>query len=141
VGEELGAQSSMSGGGRYDGLVRELGGGDVAGVGFGAGLERLHLALEEAGSEPVRPEVDVFFASDDNTDRERMLTVMAELRRRGLACDADYAGRSLKGQLTQAGRVGARTTVVVAGGRATLRRRGEADVEVALDEVAERVLP
>ena len=60
---------------------------------------------------------------------------MAELRRRGLACDTDYAGRSLKGQMTQAGRTGASTVVVARAGDATVRRAGEAEVVVPLDDL------
>ncbi len=60
---------------------------------------------------------------------------MAALRRAGLACDTDYAGRSVKGQLTQAGRAGARTTVIVGREGARLRRAGETDVDVPLDDL------
>src|SRR5207253_9585949 len=98
TGEGLGAQSSLSGGGRYDGLVEDVGGPPTPGVGFGAGLERLHLALE--GQDPEPPAVDVFFLLEPDADRPAALAQMAELRAAGLACDTDYAGRSLKGQRT-----------------------------------------
>ena len=128
VGPELGAQSSLSGGGRYDGLVEEIGGPPTPGVGFGAGIERLHIAVgAEADDEPG---IDVFFAAEDDAPRAEVLALMAELRRGGRSCETDYAGRSLKGQLTQAGRLGARTVVIAAAGGVTVRRRGAEDVHV-----------
>ena len=131
VGDVEGAQSAISGGGRYDGLANELGGPPTPGVGFGAGIERLILALEREGLSADPPEVDVFVVTQD----EKPLELLAELRRRGLSADVDYAGRSLKGQLTQAQRLGARATVVVEGDRATIRRRGESDTTVLLAEL------
>jgi histidyl-tRNA synthetase len=140
-GPEKGAQSALSGGGRYDGLVEEIGGDPAPGVGFGAGIERLILALESSGVSAPAPAVDVFFAIEDGAPRERVAQWLAELRARGVASDTDFAGRSLKGQLTQAGRLGATTTVVVRGDGASIRRPGQADVEVAHDEVSARLLP
>jgi histidyl-tRNA synthetase len=64
-----------------------------------------------------------------------VLPVLAELRRGGVSCDVDYAGRSFKGQLTQAGRTGARTTAIVRGDGVTLRREGQADQDVSLADV------
>jgi len=139
VGPEEGAQSSLSGGGRYDGLVEEIGGPQTAGVGFGAGLERLILALDAAGVTAPQPSVDVFFALEEGASRERVAAWLKELRERGIAADTDYARRSLKGQLTQAGRLGAATTVVVGSEGASIRRSGGADEDVALDEVAARL--
>ena len=59
------------------------------------------------------PGIDVFFVCDEDADRVATLAAMMELRRAGLACDTDYAGRSRKGQLTQASRLGARSVIVV----------------------------
>jgi histidyl-tRNA synthetase len=104
----------LSGGGRYDGLAEELGGGPTPGVGFGAGIERLLLALEHAGSTaPGDDGIDVFFLLEEGGDRATMLAEMMKLREKGLRCDADYAGRSVKGQLTQAGRLGAKHVIRV----------------------------
>jgi histidyl-tRNA synthetase len=114
VGPEGTSTSTISGGGRYDGLAEELGGAPTPGVGFGAGIERLLLALEGAGTPaPAGEGIDVFFVCEDGADRASVLSAMMELRRRGLRSDADYAGRSRKGQLTQARRLGARRTLVV----------------------------
>jgi histidyl-tRNA synthetase len=135
VGPEENVNSTICGGGRYDGLVEAVGGPPTPGVGFGAGIERLLLAIEREGAEVEAPRLDVFFVVD-GAPRERILALMAGLRRAGLACDTDWAGRSLKGQLTQAGRTGARTVVVARAGDAAVRRAGEAEQVVALDELA-----
>ena len=141
VGAALGAQSSLCGGGRYDGLIEEIGGPPTPGVGFGAGIERLLLALEEQRITAAAPALDVFFALEADALRAPVLGWIAELRARGVACDTDYAGRSLKGQLTQAGRSGAATTVVVSAVGATIRRTGAADEAVSHDGVLARLSP
>ena len=121
----------LSGGGRYDYLVEEIGGLPTPGVGFGAGVERLLIAMEEEGlAEAATPGVDVFFALDDGAPRERVAEWLRALRARGTSSDTDYAGRSLKGQLTQAARLGAAAVVVVGSERATVRRQGARDEEV-----------
>ena len=140
VGPDEGAQSTISGGGRYDYLIEELGGPPTPGIGFGAGIDRLLLALEHENITAEAPALDVFVAVADSSVRTAALDFVAELRRAGISCDTDYAGRSLKGQLTQAQRTGAKTTIVWAPDRITIRRRGEEDVEVARDELKDRVL-
>jgi histidyl-tRNA synthetase len=129
VGPEEGAQSTISGGGRYDYLIEEIGGPPTPGVGFGAGIERLHLALGDAPAEPR--EIDVFFAVDDPSKRGEVLRALARTRERGLSADTDYAGRSLKGQLTQAQRLGAANVVVAHASGFTVRKAGEADAELS----------
>ncbi len=140
VGPLENENATISGGGRYDYLVEEIGGPPTPGVGFGAGIERLLLALEEEGvTEVAQPALEVFFAVEPDAPRELVAAWLARLRERGISADTDYAGRSLKGQLTQAGRLGAATTVVVTAAGATLRRTGSADEQVALDDVLARV--
>ena len=129
------ANSSICGGGRYDGLVETIGGPATPGIGFGAGLERLLLALELEGVTAELPRLDIFFVVGDGAPRERVLATLAEVRRAGISADADYAGRSLKGQLTQAGRTRARTVVIVNGTDAAVRREGAAEQVVSLDDV------
>jgi histidyl-tRNA synthetase len=117
VGPEGGSQSVLSGGGRYDGLAEELGGPHTPGVGLGAGIERLLIALDQAGTTvSVDEGVDVFFVCVDGADRAAVLAKMMELRAAGKRADADFAGRSVKGQHTQASRLGARKVVVVEAG-------------------------
>jgi histidyl-tRNA synthetase len=139
VGPEENVNSTICGGGRYDGLVEAIGGPATPGIGFGAGLERLILAIEREGTAPEPQPLDVFFVVEPGAERERVLQLLAELRRRGISCDTDYAGRSLKGQFTQAGRVGAAATVVVRADGASIRRAGEPQADVALDDLLVRL--
>ena len=142
VGPLENENATISGGGRYDYLVEEIGGPPTPGVGFGAGIERLLLAMEAEGvADAEAPTIDVFFACEDDAPRALVTTWLSELRGRGVACDTDYAGRSLKGQLTQAGRSGAATTAVVGAEAVTIRRAGADDVTVAHDEVVARLSP
>ena len=129
VGPEAGAQSTISGGGRYDYLIEEIGGPPTPGVGFGAGIERLHFAIESQPEEPE--EIEVFFALDSAERRADILPVLARLRGEGRACETDYAGRSLKGQLTHAQRLGAKAVVIVGQDGVTVRRSGQDDVKVS----------
>jgi histidyl-tRNA synthetase len=132
--------ATLLGGGRYDYLVEEIGGPPTPGVGFGAGIERLLLAMEEEGVASVEPStVAVFFAVEPDAPRETVARWLAGLRADGVSCDTEYAGRSLKGQLTQAGRLGASTTVVVAADSATIRRAGRSDEMVTHDELLDRL--
>jgi histidyl-tRNA synthetase len=114
--EAIGAQDSICGGGRYDGLIEAIGGPPTPAIGFGAGIERLLLSL---GDTKVEPEgIDVFFVAAGGADRRAIATAVAELRRRDISADMDYAGRSVKGQHTQASRLGARRVEVVEPGQA-----------------------
>jgi histidyl-tRNA synthetase len=133
MAEALGAALSLAGGGRYDYLIEEIGGPATPAVGIASGIERLVLSLPD-GTETA-PAIDVFFAVEENDTRPDVLAAMGELRRAGHSADTDYAGRSMKGQLTQAGRLGARATVIAKRDGATVRRAGEQDEEFgSLDE-------
>ncbi|MEO6462278.1 MAG: ATP phosphoribosyltransferase regulatory subunit, partial [Candidatus Eisenbacteria bacterium] len=110
-----GAQSALGGGGRYDGLIEEIGGPSVPGVGFSAGLERILLALEERGlvPEPARALVYVARAGGDAVE-EAARALVRELRRAGLATVAELAGgRSLGAQFKHADRLGAVLAVII----------------------------
>ena len=113
--EAIGAQTTICGGGRYDGLMEAIGGPPTPGIGFGAGIERLLLSLGEPELQPEA--IDVFFIADEGADRAAIARALAELRRRGMSADTDYAGRSVKGQRTQASRLNARHVVVVGPGQ------------------------
>jgi histidyl-tRNA synthetase len=76
---------------------------------------------------------------EPSADRTRVLPLLAELRRRGLRAEMDYAGRSSKGQFTQAGRLGAGWTVIVDGGQATVREQGRQDWTASLDQLVDRI--
>jgi histidyl-tRNA synthetase len=120
----LGAQSQVAGGGRYDRLVELLGGPPTPANGWAAGVERILLAIGTADEERSH---DVFVAAEDS-QRERALSLVTELRRAGLRADLDLAGRGMKGQMRQADRVGARHALILdADGAIQLRdmRSGE----------------
>ncbi len=134
--DDLGAQDTICGGGRYDGLIEEIGGATTPGIGFGAGVERLLLSVP---AERREPPVDVFFVAAETDDRARVVPLLGELRRRGLRADMDYAGRSQKGQLGQASRLRAGWTVIVDGAHATVREPGRDDWTAQIDELVDRI--
>jgi histidyl-tRNA synthetase len=113
----LGAQDTVGAGGRYNGLVSELGGPDLAGIGFGSGVERILLA---AASHEVSTSLDVFFVTLAPDARTLAMLLASTLRSEGVACDVDYAGRSAKGQFRQADRSGAAFAAII--GEAELER-------------------
>jgi histidyl-tRNA synthetase len=126
--EAIGAQDTICGGGRYDGLIEAIGGPPTPGIGFGAGIDRLLFSL---GDTEVEPEgIDVFFVAEEGADRKAIAAALAELRRRNISAEMDYAGRSVKGQRTQASRLGARRVEVVEAGQAP-------DVETLIAELQE----
>jgi histidyl-tRNA synthetase len=114
VCDRLGAQSEIGGGGRYDGLIEQLGGPPTPAVGWAAGIERILLAL---GDETEAPGRDVFVSFDPAAGSGEMIqTAMAlveDLRRAGMSAELDLAGRGLKGQLKHANRIGARQVVIL----------------------------
>jgi histidyl-tRNA synthetase len=111
--DRLGAQSGLGGGGRYDGLVHELGGPELPGVGFGSGIERIVLALAAAGIHAPPQTIDIYFAAVDDASRREAFAIMTRLRARGRSCDGDRGGRSLKGMMRQAATLGAERTVIM----------------------------
>jgi histidyl-tRNA synthetase len=146
VWPELGAQSTLSGGGRYDGLAEQLGGRPAPGVGFGAGVERLVLTLEETGRGPAvgRP-LDALFAVLSDEARPRVHALMDDVREAGVRCDAAFGGRRLKRALELADRRGVPAVVIVgddewAAGEASVRDMTTGEQRrVALDRLAEEL--
>jgi histidyl-tRNA synthetase len=136
--DDLGAaQATICAGGRYDDLIEEIGGPPTPGVGWAAGVERSAMSLTR---DPEEAGLDVYVVTEGDVDRPTVLAQVAELRRAGLRTDLDYAGRSTKGQMTQAGRLRARLVVRVAGGEATLRESGENVGAFPVSEIASSVL-
>jgi len=135
--ERLGAQSGIGGGGRYDGLIEQLGGPPTPGVGWAAGIERILLAMREA---PPNRVPDAFVISADG-NTERAFHVALSLRRARLATRTDLAGRSFKNQMKQADRCGAEYAVILEeGGTVQLRDMGSGEQrEVAEAELAEEI--
>ena len=111
----LGAQSTMWGGGRYDGLIEALGGKPTPGVGMAVGMERVLLTLEALGANLTqdKPRLDVFVATLGEGARPAGLSLLYDLRRRGFAADLDYLGRSLKAQMKYAGKQQARYVAIL----------------------------
>jgi histidyl-tRNA synthetase len=123
---QIGAQNAVLGGGRYDGLVKHLGGPDRVGIGFAAGIERLVLALPDTLALPEkRPEV--FIAALGEIARESSLELLRDLRRAGINAQLEYEGRSLKSQMKRADRLKAPLVFILgddelARGEVTVRR-------------------
>lgn len=110
----LGAQSAVCGGGRYDGLVEEIGGPSTPGIGFAIGLERLLLALDMQNLIPVPAEnKKVYIAALGEDAIAAGFKIQEELRSRHVIADMDLQGRSLKGQMKQAGRMNAVYTIII----------------------------
>ena len=128
--EALGAQSGVGGGGRYDGLVEQLGGPPTPGCGFAAGVERMLMAAEERPQ--PQPGCDLFLAWEP-TERADAFALATEGRRAGLAAQLDLAGRSIKGQMKQADRAGARYVAILYPDGTVLR-----DMDSGQEEKVER---
>ncbi len=139
--DALGAQSGVGGGGRYDGLVEELGGPPTPGMGWAAGVERIMLA---GGAPPApAPTVELFIALED-TDRTRRraaFELLSEARSAGITAQMDLGGRSLKGQLSHAHALGARYVGIVGGEETVLKdMEGGKQEQIATDTVVHAVL-
>lgn len=129
VSDAVGAQDSLGGGGRYDGLVEAVGGEPTPGIGFAAGIERILLAMAVLRQEtPSRWQPFVFVATAGGQDAaDRGFALLSEIRRRRVPAEMDHLGRSLKAQMKQANRLGCMYALIVgdeelARGVATLRR-------------------
>ena len=114
VHDDLGAQSSIGGGGRYDGLLATIGGPDLGGVGFGLGLDRTMLAVEAEGlTVGDRSRCDVYVVALGAAARSRTVTLLRDLRRADVRSDTSYGGQGLKGAMKAADRSGAAYAVVL----------------------------
>lgn len=110
----LGSQGVLMGGGRYDGLVEYLGGPATPGIGFGAGMERLIMILEETGNQPkVNVNLDLFVITLGERAQQAAGDLLLNLREAGYRCDRDYTGKSMKKQLQMADKLGARYAAIL----------------------------
>ncbi len=141
VSDALGAQSTVCGGGRYDGLIDELGGPHLPSLGFGMGLERLLLILDAQGGKfPAPPRCEVYLASMGEKAARRCFAIATRLRDGGVSVECDTVGRSLKAQMKYADKIGARYTIVVGdneleSGQAKLKDMDTGETsDVALDD-------
>ena len=114
VHDGLGAQSGIGGGGRYDGLMAQLGGQELSGIGFGLGVDRTLLALEaEAKSAASGRRVDVYGVAMGAVAKQKMVPLVDRLRAAGVAVDMSYGDRGLKGAMKGADRAGALFALVL----------------------------
>ncbi|WKK63376.1 histidine--tRNA ligase [Corynebacterium sp. P8-C1] len=141
VHDGLGAQSGIGGGGRYDGLMAQIGGQDLSGIGFGLGVDRTVLALEAEGVtlDNVDQRVQVYGVGIGPEATKKMATLIDELRANGISADMAYGGRGLKGAMKGADRSGAHTALVLGdreletGEIAVKNLRNQSQKTVALD--------
>ncbi|MGX1858818.1 histidine--tRNA ligase [Dietzia sp. NPDC055340] len=146
VHDGLGAQSGIGGGGRYDGLMAQLGGQDLSGIGFGIGVDRTMLALEAEGLDPTAGgRVDVYGVALGAAAKSALVPVLAEFRRGGVRADMAYGDRGMKGSFKAADRSGAAVTIVVgedelAAGTAVVKTMSTGEQHsVPLDSVVDHV--
>lgn len=112
--EGFGAITTLSGGGRYNGLVQDLGGPETPGIGFALSIERLLMALEAEGIElPIEDDLDCFVVSMGDQPREVASKLVFDLRKSGIQVDQDYLGKKMKGQFKTADRLRAKYVVVL----------------------------
>ncbi len=140
VSGDIGAQSTVCGGGRYDGLIKSLGGADQPGIGYAMGIERLLMVLEAQGIEIPKPApCDLYIASMGEDAAVRAMELAAALRSEGFAAESDLVGRSLKAQMKYADKIGAKFSMVIgddelAAGKAKVKNMATGETaEVELD--------
>ena len=141
IADGIGAQSTVCGGGRYDGLVESLGGPVLPGIGFGMGLTRIILAMKEQGLDKIAADAPVLYvAALGEAAMTKGLEITERLRRDGKICECDIVGRSLKSQMKYANKIGAKYTLIIGdseieAGRAQLRNMQDGTQrEVELDK-------
>lgn len=114
VSGDIGAQSTVCGGGRYDGLIKSLGGADQPGIGYAMGVERLLMVLEAQGIEIPKPNpCDLYIASMGEAASVFAMKLASDLRSEGFAAESDLIGRSLKAQMKYADKIGAKYSMVI----------------------------
>ena len=140
IAEGIGAQSTVCGGGRYDGLVESLGGPALSGIGFGMGITRLILAMRELGiAEPQIRRPVLYIAALGEAAQIKAMAIVERLRREGKYAECDIVGRSLKAQMKYANKIGARYTLIlgdseIESGKAPLRNMEDSSQnEVEID--------
>jgi len=113
VSSAIGAQGTVCGGGRYDNLIEQIGGPSTPGVGFGLGIERLLLVMENSGASiPDAPGIDVFVAAIGDEARDYAAGLIRDLRRNGISAQMDLMARNIKNQFKYADRLNAKFTII-----------------------------
>lgn len=114
VSGDIGAQSTVCGGGRYDGLIKSLGGADQPGIGYAMGIERLLMVLEAQGIQIPKPSpCDLYIASMGENASVFAMKLASDLRNEGFAAESDLIGRSLKAQMKYADKIDAKYSMVI----------------------------
>ncbi len=114
VSGEIGAQSTVCGGGRYDGLIKELGGSEVSGIGFAVGIERLLLLAENSGVKiPEDDKVKIYFAPMGEEERLKAFELAVDLKKHGINAETDVMDRGIKPQFKYADKIGAKFVAVI----------------------------
>ena len=145
VTEDLGAQGTVCGGGRYDNLVQSIGGKPTGCVGFAMGVERILMLMEKQGITFPDERVGVFVMSQSADQADACMRITAELRRAGVSADTEMTGRSLKAQFKYADKIGARFGIVIGGNEissGTVKIKNLSDgteEECALGDIAARM--
>jgi len=141
-----GTAGTVCGGGRYDGLIEQLGGAPTPGIGFAMGIERIILALEEANAMPDLKDVpDIFIANIGDETKLFVTALTDKLRKAGVKCERDLLGRSLKAQMKYADKCGARYSMVIGGDEAEKRKANlknmieKEQTEVSLENLDELI--
>ena len=114
VSDNIGAQGTVCGGGRYDGLIAQLGGNDVAGIGFAVGIERILMLLENTGVKIENPnQVEYYIAPMGEEESKKAFEIVCKLRAKGITADFDHMGRSIKAQFKYADKIGAKKVAAI----------------------------
>lgn len=114
VSDNIGAQGTVCGGGRYDGLIAQLGGNDVAGIGFAVGIERILMLLDKTGVQIPNPnKVEYYIAPMGEQESKKAFEIVNALRQKGISADFDHMGRGIKAQFKYADKIGAEKVVVI----------------------------
>lgn len=142
IAEGIGSQSTVCGGGRYDGLMEELGGPKMAGIGFGMGITRLILAMKQCGIEiPALAVPKLYIASMGEAASARALEIVNSLRSAGICAECDIMGRSLKAQMKYADKLSAKYVLIlgdseIESGTAVIKEMATSEqTDVSLDSI------
>ena len=147
VSTEIGAQGTVCGGGRYDGLVEEIGGNHTPALGFAMGMERLLMLMEAQGIEfPAEDKCDLYIASMGENATLKASQIASDVRDNGMHAQFDIVGRSVKAQMKYANKIGAAYTVVlgdseIEAGVAKVKNMADgSETEMNIDDIAEEIM-
>ena len=144
VTDALGSQGTVCGGGRYDGLIEQIGGNSTPGVGFGMGLERILMLMEASGVEiPNDEQIAVYFASAGELANEKAIELCYKLRQKGISAETDHMQRSFKAQFKYADKIGAKYVIAIGDNELNSNKvivkkmQDFTSCEISLDEILE----